>query len=122
MKILVIDDDQENCIFLEEFLGKSKGHMVISAYDGKTGLELMQKEKFDVILLDLAMPKFSGYDVLDELKQKDQIKDNKIIANTAASLTSEDESTLLEMGVFAINKKTNAISQIYDLVMSSQKH
>ncbi len=66
MKILGIDDN-EDLLQVCEMVLTSEGHEYTGIDNGKEGLELIRDEKFDVVLLDLAMPDFSGVDVLDAL-------------------------------------------------------
>ena len=58
-KILIIEDDKNIQRLLSLEL-KHKGYMVNSAYDGEEGLELFKKNSYDVVLLDLMLPKKSG--------------------------------------------------------------
>ncbi|PBO85273.1 MAG: hypothetical protein COA77_05300 [Thaumarchaeota archaeon] len=121
MKILVIDDSDDNCEFLKLFLHNKKGHDVTCVLDGKSGLELLDKEKFDVILLDLAMPDFSGLDVLNAMEQKGILQENTIIINTAVSVSPEEEAEVLLKNIFAFNRKGTTIGKMYELIMSAQK-
>lgn len=67
MKVLIIDDEAPIITMYSEKL-TSEGFKVVAANDGVSGLEQARKEKPDVILLDLIMPKINGLDVLKELK------------------------------------------------------
>lgn len=65
-KILMIDDDQTLVALMTEYLA-SENFDVIARHDGESGLALAKKEKFDLILLDVMMPKLNGFDVLKAL-------------------------------------------------------
>jgi two-component system alkaline phosphatase synthesis response regulator PhoP len=65
----LIEDEQGLIITLTDRL-HSEGYEVVSAADGKTGFELAQSENFDLIVLDLMLPKKNGYDVARDLRQK----------------------------------------------------
>lgn len=67
MKILIIDDEPPLVLMYREKL-ELEGFQVISAGGGEAGLEKAKKEKPDMILLDLIMPKMNGLDVLKTLK------------------------------------------------------
>jgi len=67
-KILVIEDDKFLRKVYESKLPK-EGYLVISAGDGEAGLAAMKKELPDLVLLDLIMPKMTGFDVLVEVKK-----------------------------------------------------
>ena len=82
MKILVVDDNNSITELLSQYL-KKKGHDCITTNDGKEGLSLCLNSKFDAILLDLAMPEFTGKDFLDSLIQEGSIEEQKIIVLTA---------------------------------------
>jgi class 3 adenylate cyclase/CheY-like chemotaxis protein len=66
-RILVIDDHQSNRDLLARHLARD-GHDVVTAEDGKRGLNLAENGAFDLVLLDLLMPRMSGYEVLCRLK------------------------------------------------------
>lgn len=67
-KILVIEDDKFLRKVYESKLPK-EGFAVISAVDGEDGLNKARTEKIDLILLDLIMPKKTGFEVLEEVKK-----------------------------------------------------
>ena len=85
MKILVVDDNNSITELLSQFF-KLKGHDCVVTNNGKEGLWLCLNRKFDAIVLDLAMPEFTGKDFLDSLIEKGKIKDQKIIVMTAMPL------------------------------------
>jgi DNA-binding response OmpR family regulator len=65
LRILVIDDNEEITEVLSVYC-ESRGIECITINDGKKGLKTILEEQFDLILLDLAMPEFSGIDVVLE--------------------------------------------------------
>ena len=65
-KILIIDDEKELVMLLADEL-KSKGHQVLSAYDGEMGIELARKQP-DLIILDVMMPKIDGFEVCNAIR------------------------------------------------------
>jgi len=69
--ILVVDDNPDNVDLLTQYLS-GLGYEVISAYDGEEALLIVAREKIDLILLDVMMPKISGYDVCRKLKETDR--------------------------------------------------
>ena len=68
-RILVADDNEAVRIMLEDILSEA-GYRVTTALDGRETLDLLQKDKFDLVVLDLLMPHKSGFEVLEWLKQK----------------------------------------------------
>jgi len=98
MKVLVVDDNAEITDMLSDFLSLS-GMEVIVCNDGKMGLDLIFEGNYDKVLLDLAMPEFSGMDVLEQLKQKKFQNMSKIFIFTASSVTEAEIQRLLSTGV-----------------------
>ena len=72
-KILVIDDDPTSNT-LVGFLLKTNGYDVVTSPDGADGLKQADKEKPDLIVLDVMMPKMDGYTFLRELKRINYLK------------------------------------------------
>jgi len=85
MKILVVDDNNNITEMLSQYF-KKKGHVCITTNDGREGLSLCLNGKFDAVILDLAMPDFTGKDFLDSLIQNGKISEQKIIVLTALPL------------------------------------
>lgn len=87
-KILLVEDDQS----LREIYSirlTAEGFEIVSASDGEEALALAVKEKPDLILSDVMMPKISGFDMLDILRSTPETKDVRVIMMTA--LSSEDQ-------------------------------
>jgi len=104
MKILAIDDNPD-LLSLCEMLLTSEGHDFTAIDNGKDGLQAIRDEKFDVVLLDLSMPDFSGVDVVDALVKEDIIKKQKVVIFTASSATDSEYAPLLAKGAHSILKK-----------------
>ena len=68
-KILVCDDDRNICELLRLYLVK-EGFEVVLATDGEQAVELFRKEKFDIVLLDIMMPKMDGLMVCREIRKE----------------------------------------------------
>lgn len=81
-KILIVDDEVD-LVNLLRVRFESYGYTVISAFDGGEGVKLALKEKPDLILLDIMMPKMDGYTALKILKGEDTTKDIPVIMLTA---------------------------------------
>lgn len=78
--ILLVDDTVENLDILAELL---KAYDIIDATNGKDALEVILKEKVDLILLDIMMPDMNGYEVCKKIKENTLTKDIPIIFITA---------------------------------------
>jgi two-component system NtrC family sensor kinase len=71
-KVLIIDDRRENVVFLADQILRPDGYQVITAGDGEAGLEKALSEHPDLIVMDIRMPKMTGIDVLQALKDAGQ--------------------------------------------------
>jgi len=72
MKILIADDDVELCALLKEFLEQEEMLLEL-AHDGQKAIERLSAEHFDLLILDVMMPKKNGFDTLSELRKFSQI-------------------------------------------------
>ena len=104
MEILIIDDNKDITKMFSKYF-TIKGHSCSVANDGRSGLNLIENKTFDVVILDLAMPEFSGSDVIDALCKSGKIKNQNIVTLTASSLSDEDESTMKSKGIHSCLKK-----------------
>ena len=87
-KILLVEDDQS----LREIYGirlAAEGYELVTAGDGEEALAMVVKEKPDLILSDVMMPKISGFDMLDIVRSTPETAGVKVIMMTA--LSSEDQ-------------------------------
>ncbi len=104
MKILGIDDN-EDLLNLCEIALTSDGHEYTGIDNGRDGVNAIKNEKFDMVLLDLSMPDFSGVDVVDALVKEGLMNKQKIVIFTASSATEKEYGPLLEKGAHSILKK-----------------
>lgn len=89
-KIMLVEDDIAlRDIYTSRF--EAEGYEVAVASDGEQALTVAVKEKPDLILLDIMMPKISGFDVLDILRNTPETKTTKIIVMSALSQTADIE-------------------------------
>ena len=98
VNILVVDDNDDITGLLNDLL-ESGGYDVTPVNNGKDALDLILKETFDVILLDVTMPEFSGLDVIKSLKNSGDLEKNKVILFTAASIADQEIQDWIKMGV-----------------------
>ena len=89
-KILVIEDEAQLVKAIEIRL-KEADYQVLTAYDGVEGLEKARKEKPDLIILDLMLPKLDGYEVCRMLKFDEKYKNVPIIILTARAQEADEK-------------------------------
>ena len=80
--LLVVDDDETNRKILSGRL-EAEGHTVSIAENGRRALEMIQTERFDLVLLDILMPEMDGYQVLQYLKSHQTLRDIPVIVLSA---------------------------------------
>jgi len=100
LEILIVDDNEQITKMLTTFL-ELKEHKCTVANDGKEGLAIIKENRHDVVLLDLAMPEFDGYAVIEDLERNNMLKNHKIIVFTASTITEEELDGLVKRGVTA---------------------
>ena len=115
MKILGIDDN-EDLLNLCEIALTADGHEFTGISNGREGLQAINDEKFDAVLLDLSMPDFSGVDVIDALVKEGIMDKQKIILFTASTPTEKEYGPLLEKGVHSIMKKPSDIDDLIETI------
>ena len=115
MNILVIDDNESLTKLLQRYL-KLKEHECTIVNDGRTALSILNEKKFDSILLDLAMPDFSGIDFINELTKKGKITENKIVVLTASSITLQEEEDILNKGVRGLLRKPIKLESLMEIL------
>ena len=96
-KVLVVEDDNNLREIYETSL-KAEGYDTSSAADGMEALEIAGRDKPDLIISDVMMPRLSGFEMLEKLRQDQALKDIPVIMMTALSM-AEDKDTAKRLGV-----------------------
>lgn len=86
---LVVEDDTGTSYVFQELL-KSLGFTVICARDGATALEYMRQQSYDVVFMDLLLPRVSGFELLAHRDQLDHLRDCPVVVVTAHSRMKDD--------------------------------
>jgi len=89
MKKILIVDDEANIVISLEFLMKKEGFHVAVANDGEEALELIASFAPDLVLLDVMMPKKSGYEVCEAVRRNPERAGLKIVMLTAKGRETE---------------------------------
>jgi CheY-like chemotaxis protein len=89
-KILIADDNQQNIELLEAYLS-DVDCTIQTAADGEQTLERVRKDAPDLILLDIMMPKISGFEVCRKLKNDERTRDIQILMITALNQVGDIE-------------------------------
>ena len=118
MRVLLIDDTKEIIEMISEYL-KLKNVECEGTEDPKKGIEMIRNQRFDAIVLDMAMPEFSGWDVIELLESEDLLKNQKIILYTASSVADKEIQKLLEKeGVHSCIRKPGKLTDLLEAIKS----
>jgi len=81
-RLLVVDDNKVNRLLLTRSL-ELQGHRVATAENGRVALEMLRREGFDLMLLDMEMPEMDGFQVLEQLFKDLQLRDLPVIVTSS---------------------------------------
>ncbi len=118
MKILLIDNNKDITTMLSKFLN-SKGFETVVTNDPVEGLQLIQQEQYDVILLDMFMPEISGFNIIQLLATDDILKNQNIFIFSASAYGDNEIKNLLRKdGVNGILKKPIHLNDLLTAITS----
>ena len=82
-KKMLVADDEPNIVISLEYLLKREGYAVLIARDGQEALDTIARDKPDLVLLDVMMPKKTGFEVCQEVRANEALHGIKILMLTA---------------------------------------
>lgn len=106
-----MEDMQEISQIFSEILS-TKNYDFDSISDGRAGLELVVNKTYDLILLDMCMPKYSGVDFLIDLKARRPTELSKVVIVSALEMSAFQEQELLNLGIRSILKKPISVQTL----------
>jgi threonine synthase len=105
--VAIIEDEPDAARLLRRILQARGKYQIFEAYDGRSGLDLIRRERPDLILLDLMMPELDGFTLLEIVKSEEEFHEVPVIVVTAKELTQAERrrlsgqvESLLEKGSF----------------------
>jgi PAS domain S-box-containing protein len=110
--LLVVEDDDQSYFFFESILKKTNSK-IVRAVDGQQAVDLCKNQKFDLILMDIRLPKMDGYVATKKIKEL--WPDIKIIAQTAYAMAGEKERCF-EAGCDDYISKPINIAELFDTI------
>ena len=125
-RILIIEDDKSISELQKDYLEMS-GYEVKCAFDGNSGIEYIKNEKFDLIILDLMLPKKDGFDILKEISDSKQIhilivsaKSDEIFKIKGLNLGADDYITK-PFGMGELVARVNSHIKTYERFKNNSK-
>jgi two-component system cell cycle response regulator DivK len=88
-RILIIEDEEDNRAIMRDLL-ITAGYNLIEAVDGEEGVKLAQRERPDLILMDIQLPILDGYEATRRIRASAELKSIPIIAVTSYALRGDD--------------------------------
>ncbi|MFK7822474.1 MAG: response regulator, partial [Planctomycetaceae bacterium] len=92
-RVLIADDNQPNRELLEAYLD-DEGYEIVMAHDGEHTMELVAEQHPDIILLDIMMPRLSGYEVCEQLKANAETRKIPVLMVTALNEMGDIEKAI----------------------------
>ena len=89
-KILIVEDTELNRDLLVQLL--EDDYLIVTAEDGAAGIELTERERPDLILMDLSLPRIDGWEATRRIKANEGLAQIPIIALTAHAMQGDEES------------------------------
>ena len=118
MKVLIIDDNRDVTDAIGDFFDSMEiNYKIID--EGREALDeiVNQTEKYNLILLDIAMPQLSGHDILERLKDNvDRTRSENIVLFTASTLTNNDIQKYSNLGIKEVLRKPMSLDDLTDLI------
>lgn len=110
MKRVLVVDDNETISDLAELILQTAGIECTKVNNGKACLEIIREryrsnDNYDLILLDIAMPQFSGIDVINTMRAEGYLNHNKVVFFTASSATNMDIQEFKKLGAIDCLRK-----------------
>jgi threonine synthase len=93
-RVAIVDDTSDARRLVRRILQSQGDFTILEAADGRAGLELIQREHPDLVILDLMMPELDGFAVLEALKASPNTAEIPVIVSTAKELTEEEKGRL----------------------------
>ncbi len=116
-KKILIADDEPNIVISLEFLMKREGFDVTVATDGEEAVNRIRSDRPDLVLLDVMMPKKSGFEVCQEIKADPELESTRILMLTAKGRDTE-VSKGLALGADAYMTKPFSTKELVERVRS----
>ena len=114
-KTLLIVDDEPNILLSLEFLMKREGYQVHLARDGVEALEAIAAQRPDLVLLDVMMPRKTGFEVCQEVRANEALKSTRILMLTAKGRDT-DVAKGLALGADAYMTKPFSTKELVEKV------
>jgi CheY-like chemotaxis protein len=112
-RLLVIEDNAAEQLSIGELLSHDDVE-IVAAGTGAEGLELLNEQRFDCVVLDLRLPDMSGFEVLEEMRKDDSLSEVPVIVFTGRELSAEEDARLHTMARSIVVKGVESPERLLD--------
>ena len=120
-RIAILEDDPSAALLLRRILQARRDYQIFEARDGRIGLEMIRRERPDVILLDLMMPELDGFGVLEALRADQELQRIPVVVVTAKELTPSERARLSGQIRMLFQKGSFAEGELLQQVLDALK-
>jgi len=114
LRVLVAEDTDENRELVSELL-KKRGHSVVAVSDGRQALDELEKNQYDVVLMDEQMPRMDGLDATRAIRQKEKSTGkHQLVVALTGNVTEEDKQQRVEAGMDGFVPKPFEMHALFD--------
>jgi CheY-like chemotaxis protein/signal transduction histidine kinase/CHASE3 domain sensor protein len=115
-KLLIVEDNKQQNLAIRELIGNGDVKS-FSAYAGLEAYDMLQKEKFDCIIIDLGLPDMTGMELLEKIKASDNLNRIPVIVYTGKDLNKEEVASLNKLANTVVLKTANSKERLLDEVI-----
>ena len=112
-KLLIVEDNRNHNIAISELIANSDVQC-FSAFSGNEALQMMLKDNFDSVIVDLGLPDMSGIQLLETIKSNEKLNQVPIIVYTGRELNKEENAQLAKLADTVVLKTANSQERLLD--------
>lgn len=115
-KLLIVEDNEQQNKAIRELIGNGDVKS-FSAYSGAEGYEMLTKDHFDCVIVDLGLPDMTGFTLLEKIKDNEDLSRIPIIVYTGKDLTKEENTRLMKYANTVVLKTADSHARLLDETM-----
>ena len=112
-RLLVVEDDPAERMSIEQLLGHDDID-IVTVDSGGAALDVLQQERYDCVVLDLRLPDMSGFEVLERLREDDQLRDIPVVVFTGRELSPDEDAQLHTLARSVVVKGVESPERLLD--------